>query len=341
MSSTYSTNLAIELIGTGDQAGAWGLSTNNNLGTLIEQAISGYVTQAITDGADTVITIPNGVSGVARNMFIECTGTLTAARNLIVPTNKKLYFVYNNTAGGFAVTVKVSGQTGISVPNGAKIALVSDGTDIVVATNYMAGAPTAPTATFGTNTEQIATTAFVQAALQVLHPVGSIYMNATNATNPATLLGFGTWAAFGAGRVPVGFNAANPLFDAAEETGGSYDATLVSHNHGGPTSIETANHTHGYSGSTGGGGAHTHTLNIHANFRASDCCSYYFPQPNGAPNSAQLSAISSVGDHTHSFSGNTGNTSANHAHNIPTDGVSATNANVQPYITVYMWKRTA
>lgn len=137
MASTYSTNLALELIGTGDQSGAWGATNNTNLGTLIEQAISGYVTQAITDGADTVITIPNGASGVARNMYLELTGSLTAARNLVVPANKKLYFVYNNTTGGYAVTVKVSGQPGVSVPNGAKLSLVSNGTDIVAATSYI------------------------------------------------------------------------------------------------------------------------------------------------------------------------------------------------------------
>jgi microcystin-dependent protein len=138
MSSTYSPNLAIELLGNGDQAGNWGSTTNTNLGTLIEQAISGVVTQAMAD-ADQTITIPNGTTGVARNMFIECTGALTAARNLIVPTNKKLYFISNATTGGFAITVKVSGQTGISVPMGAKVTLVmnSAGTDIVVATNYM------------------------------------------------------------------------------------------------------------------------------------------------------------------------------------------------------------
>jgi len=69
------------------------------------------------------------------------------------------------------------------------------------------GTPAAPTASASTNTTQLATTAFVQSAitlgLQALHPVGSIYINATNSTNPATLLGFGTWVAFGAGRVPV------------------------------------------------------------------------------------------------------------------------------------------
>jgi hypothetical protein len=138
MASTYSTNLALELIGTGDQSGTWGATTNTNLGTLLEQAVSGVVTQAMADSNQT-ITIPNGATGVARNMFIECTGAMTAGRQLIVPANKKLYFIYNNTTGGFAVTVLVSGQTGVSVPNGKKVVLVmnSAGTDIVDATNYM------------------------------------------------------------------------------------------------------------------------------------------------------------------------------------------------------------
>lgn len=133
--STYSTNLALELIGTGEQAGTWGITTNTNLGTLIEQAISGYVTQAVATGTDTTITIPNGSSGVARNMFIELTGTGGTNTNLIVPANKKLYFIYNNSTG--AVTVKVSGQTGVSVALGEKKILVSNGTDIVEATSYL------------------------------------------------------------------------------------------------------------------------------------------------------------------------------------------------------------
>ena len=137
MSSTYSTNLAIELIGTGDQAGTWGTTTNTNLGTLIEQAISGYTTQAITDGADTVLVMTSGASATARNMTIECTGALTAARTLIVPANKKLYFIYNNTTGGYAVTVKVSAGTGVSVPNGAKMVLVCNATDVYQSVNYM------------------------------------------------------------------------------------------------------------------------------------------------------------------------------------------------------------
>lgn len=134
--ATYSTNLALTLQTTGENPGTWGDVTNTNLGTLLEQAVSGYTTQAITDGADTTITIPNGATGVARNMTIEMTGALTASRNLIVPSNRKLYFIYNNTTGSQSVTVKVSGQTGVSVPNGKRMMLVSNGTDIVEAATY-------------------------------------------------------------------------------------------------------------------------------------------------------------------------------------------------------------
>ena len=151
--STYSTNLGIELITNGTQAGVWGSTTNTNLGTLIEQAISGYQTQAVTGGTD-VITMPNGSTGVARNMFLELTGT--GGGELVVPAKKKLYFIYNNTSSGGAVTVKVSGQTGVAVPAAAKILLVCDGTDVELATNYMVSptfsSPTLITPALGTPT---------------------------------------------------------------------------------------------------------------------------------------------------------------------------------------------
>jgi hypothetical protein len=126
---------------TGEKSDTWGDITNSNLGTLLEQAVSGYVTQAVATGTDTTITIPDGSTGVARNMYIELTGTGGAATNLIVPAKRKLYFIYNNTASG-QVTVKVSGQTGVSVANGKKVILVCDGTDVELATSY----PTTPVA---------------------------------------------------------------------------------------------------------------------------------------------------------------------------------------------------
>jgi hypothetical protein len=92
------------------------------------------------------------------------------------------------------------------------------------------GVPTAATAAFSTSTTQLATTAFVQAALQAVYPVGSIYTS-TTATNPGTTFGFGTWAAFGAGKVLVGQDTGDAAFDVLEETGGNKDATLPSHTH--------------------------------------------------------------------------------------------------------------
>lgn len=131
MASTYSTNLKLELMGTGDQSGTWGDTTNSNLGTLLEQAIVGYTTQAITDGADTVLTIANGATSVARNYVLQLTGTLTANRNLIVPAIQKPYIISNATVGGFSVTVKVSGQTGVTVANGKRALVYNNGTDII------------------------------------------------------------------------------------------------------------------------------------------------------------------------------------------------------------------
>lgn len=132
MTSTYSTNLGIELMGTGDQSGTWGTTTNTNLGTLLEQAIAGYATQAVTDsGVATVLTITDGASSTGRNAVISLTGALTAARVVEVPAKTKTYIFANNTTGGFAVTVKVTGQTGVSVANGAKTLMYCNGTDTV------------------------------------------------------------------------------------------------------------------------------------------------------------------------------------------------------------------
>ena len=158
MATSYSTNLALTLQGTGDNPGTWGNITNTNLGTLLEQAISGYVTQAVSTGADTTITIPNGSSGVARNMYIELTGTGGTNTNLIVPSNKKLYFIFNNSTG--AVTVKVAGQTGVSVPQGKKMVLVSNGTDIVNGLNYIAD--------FGTNSFTVSNLTATSATITTL-----------------------------------------------------------------------------------------------------------------------------------------------------------------------------
>jgi hypothetical protein len=174
--------------------------------------------------------------------------------------------------------------------------------------------PTGTTAVTQTSTDdstKLATTAFVQdvadAVKNALYPVGSIYVNATNSTNPGTLLGFGTWTAFGAGRVMVGLNASDSSFDTAEETGGSKDSIVVSHTH---------------TASTNTTGAHTHTWDrtvVGNTATGTDTAGNY---------STSATNTSSAGSHSHTVT-------------VDSTGSSGTNANLQPYIVVYMWKRTA
>ena len=181
------------------------------------------------------------------------------------------------------------------------------------------GSPEGPTPTPATDSSsKLATTSFVQGALQGAYPVGSIYMNATVATNPATLLGFGQWQAFGAGRVPVGLNAADSDFNTVEGTGGSKDSIIPTHNHAAGTLA------------TDSQGAHQHTTGTgRAASTAGSTISYFAGLQGGASGTA-LSTTNSAGSHVHSISGDTANA-----------GESATGKNLQPYIVVYMWKRTA
>jgi hypothetical protein len=177
-----------------------------------------------------------------------------------------------------------------------------------------------------TEFNNIATAVATKLDITSLYPVGSVYINASDSTSPASLFGFGTWAAFGAGRVLVGFNSSNALFDAAEETGGSYDATLVSHTH---------------TGTTNSAGSHNHSVNDPGHFHGisdgrteigSDIGSQQYRAITGTNQSSTTNttgiSLNGVGDHQHSFT-------------TASSGSSATNANIQPYITVYMWKRTA
>lgn len=145
------------------------------------------------------------------------------------------------------------------------------------------GALTAASATIGGN---------AVVTLANIYPVGSVYINATVATNPATLLGFGTWVAFGAGRVMVGIDSTDTDFDAAEETGGAKTHTLTvnelpAHNHNNAAGIS--------------------------------------PAPNA-------NDVDITGGNGRTIDDNvtTDNTGGGQAHN-----------NLQPYIVVYMWKRTA
>jgi len=165
----------------------------------------------------------------------------------------------------------------------------------------LTGTAVAPTASTGDSSTKIATTAFVQTALQALYPVGSIY-SSTVSTNPNTLFGFGTWVAYAAGRVLIG----NGGGFSAGATGGSADAVVVSHTH--TATVTDPGHSHTFTNySTSSGGLTTPII--------------------GSSNTTTTNTTNS----------NTTGISVSNS----TTGVSGTNANLQPYVVVYMWNRTA
>jgi hypothetical protein len=141
MASTYSGNLAIELIGTGDQAGTWGNTTNTNLGTTLEQAIVGTANVTMTSGTNTAITIAqNNTFQAARSVRLNLVGTISTTPYLYVPAITKPYFINN----GLANTVIISNGsnaaatgTSVSVPANSRVIIYNDGTNVADAVSYI------------------------------------------------------------------------------------------------------------------------------------------------------------------------------------------------------------
>jgi hypothetical protein len=173
------------------------------------------------------------------------------------------------------------------------------------------GTPTLPSGTIATtvadNTDsstKIATTAFVQSVktlvLQAVFPVGSIYTSYSVSTDPATVLGFGTWSAI-QGKVLAAYQSGDSDFGTAGGTGGSKDAVVVEHNHG----ITDPGHNHTVTTSN------TSTI--------------------ASGNAVPLNYLYTTRTTSTSTTGIT----------INNEGVSGTGKNLQPYVTVHMWRRTA
>jgi microcystin-dependent protein len=355
MASTYSPSLRLELIGDGDQSGIWGQTTNNNLGGLIEQAVSGVVTITMLDANYTMSNF-NGVVDEARNQVLMVSGTNTAVRNLVAPLVEKTYLVQNNTTGGYAIQIIGSSGLGVTIPNGIAAYVYCDGINFynaisgsvgnfvvngnlsVTGTTALTGAttlsstlavtgattftgiPSGPTAALGTNTTQLATTAFVLANSV---PTGAINMWGTGTAPTGWLLCTGgavsrtTYAAlfavistqFGVGDGSTTFNLPNyqdrvpfgvgtiATFNGA--TGGSANAVLVSHTH--TATVTDPGHLHTY---TRGG---TDTV-------------------SGGPITIQTNSALPT---QNTGSAVTGITVGN-----STEGVSGTNANLPPYLGI-------
>lgn len=136
--TTYSTSLKLTLLADGEQSGTWGTTTNNNLGTLLEQAITGYVAIDMAD-ANVTLTNLNGTTDQARNAVIELYGTNTGVRDVIPPVVEKLYTIYNNTTGGYSIRVIGATGTGVTIPNGMTALVYCNGTNFVNGLSGTAG----------------------------------------------------------------------------------------------------------------------------------------------------------------------------------------------------------
>jgi len=140
MASTYSTSLRLNLMGTGDQSGTWGTTTNVNLGTLLEQGITGVATISIAGLTSYPLTANNGATDQSRNAAIIFTGTLTGNCTILTPTGaSKLYIIANTTSGGYSLVMQVNGSSGttITIPNGKTVMVYTDATNFYQGPDYV------------------------------------------------------------------------------------------------------------------------------------------------------------------------------------------------------------
>jgi hypothetical protein len=131
--ATYTPSLKFTMPADGDTA--WGTTVNTGVTSLVDAAIAATATVNLVASTDKTLTTSNGAADEARAMFLKITGTPGAATNIICPALSKLYFIHNNVTT-YNIVLKTSAGTGITVPNGTKMVLYCDGTNVVDATTY-------------------------------------------------------------------------------------------------------------------------------------------------------------------------------------------------------------
>ena len=126
MSSTYTTSLRLEKQGDGENPNTWGQKLNASVIALVDSAVAGYISVAVSS-VDVTLTTSNGGADQARSKTLEITGTLTANVAVIIPQLEKDYIVYNNTSGSYTVTIKTVAQAGVAVAQGGIVTVICDG----------------------------------------------------------------------------------------------------------------------------------------------------------------------------------------------------------------------
>ena len=144
MATTYSNNLRLNLIGTGDQAGVWGVTTNTNLGTLLEAAIAGVASVSVTSVSQ-ALTAFNGAADQSRQAVVVLTGTPGGAATVYIPPATKVYIIKNSTNQIVTISAATAlngttptGGTTVAIPIGKTVFVACDAVNVVDAVNYVA-----------------------------------------------------------------------------------------------------------------------------------------------------------------------------------------------------------
>ena len=209
--ATYSQSLKLTLLANGEGAGTWGQTTNTNLGTLLEQAITGVQTITMSN-ADVTLTTLDGALDQARNAVLVVTGTNAAVRDIIAPLVNKQYLVVNNTTGGFAINIRAATGFSVSIPNGSSVFVYCDGTNFYSAQqNYTTGNFTVGGNLAVTGTSNLVGTTTVS-NLTATSNVTAANFSTAGFANAANVVASGNSQFNGTGslKIPVGTNGQRP-----------------------------------------------------------------------------------------------------------------------------------
>lgn len=385
--TTYSTSLRAELPTGGTQAGVWGDTTNSNLNYIFDSSIAGYITVPVASAAQP-LTFTNGPTTTSSlNQAVYQTLKLTAggvggAFSIYAPPVSKTYIIYNATA--YAATIynstvignTTAGGTGVTIPAGETMTVVTDGGTAIAGTGFtqqntafrdvhLLGTSTAPTATSGDNSTQIATTAFVQingtpTGGLMLWPTASPPANwlicngtAVSRSTYATLFAV-VGTTFGVGNGSTTFNLPNytdrmPIGAGStysvNSQGGAASTTLTttelpSHNHSASSSSSSSSTFSGSAGSTSVTNIdHTHNVPISYPFGGDPPVVSARLNASGAE--LITSGMSTNTDHNHAFTpAGSVSTSTSTSTTIGSTGSGAAFTNLPPYLGIYFIIKT-